>query len=110
MSAPAFTPGPWRIAKRGEDEAFYVVERDEPNEPSRHAYRVAHVLDYNELQQNTANACLIAAAPDLYEALDRINVAACYASEEDTDAREAVLLHIGELARAALAKAQGAQS
>ena len=69
MSAPAFSPGPWRIAKRGEDEAFYVVERDEPNEPSRHAYRVAHVLDYNELQQNAANACLIAAAPELFEAL-----------------------------------------
>jgi len=72
VSAPAFSPGPWRIAKRGEDEAFYIVERDEPNEPSRHAYRVAHVLDYNEYQQNAANARLIAAAPELFEALDEM--------------------------------------
>lgn len=107
MSAPAFTPGPWRIAKRGEDEAFYVVERDEPNEPSRHAYRVAHVLDYNELQQNAANACLIAAAPDLVEALDEMlrefGVDGHGAEFEDGECR------VVDRARAALAKAQGAQ-
>lgn len=108
MSAPAFTPGPWRIAKRGEDEAFYVVERDEPNEPSRHAYRVAHVLDYNELQQNAANACLIAAAPDLVEALDEMlrefGVDGHGAEFEDGECM------VVDRARAALAKAQGAQS
>lgn len=105
MSAPAFTPGPWRIAKRGEDEAFYVVERDEPNEPSRHAYRVAHVLDYNELQQNAANACLIAAAPDLVEALDEMlrefGVDGHGAEFEDGECR------VVDRARAALAAATG---
>lgn len=100
MSAPAFTPGPWQYLRS-------------PSGPIRvgpsHNCTVA-VAPFPPTGDQEANACLIAAAPDLYEALDRINVAACYASEEDTDAREAVLLHIGELARAALAKAQGAQS
>ncbi len=125
MSAPAFTPGPWRIAKRGEDEAFYVVERDEPNEPSRHAYRVAHVLDYNELQQNAANACLIAAAPDLYAALSNLLADLAPIVNEfhnskvngawppapgDARALASELTRISVPARAALAKAQGAQS
>jgi hypothetical protein len=111
VSAPAFTPGPWRIAKRGEDEAFYVVERDEPNEPSRHAYRVAHVLDYNELQQNAANACLIAAAPDLYAALaallpavdDEIEQRKFSGNDEDWSGLE----RLSSAAHAALAAAKG---
>ena len=113
MSAPAFTPGPWRIAKRGEDEAFYVVERDEPNEPSRHAYRVAHVLDYNELQQNAANARLIAAAPDLFAALysllDFEEPDSILDQQTDVRLREERAAAVGA-AHAALAKAQGAQS
>ena len=44
---------------------------------------------------------------DLYKAaLDQINVAACYASEEDPGAVREALLHIGELARAALKGSQ----
>lgn len=35
----------------------------------------------------------------LRAALDMINMLACYASEEDTDSREQVLLQIGKLAR-----------
>lgn len=40
----------------------------------------------------------------LLAALDKVNMAACYGSEEDTskEARDFVLLHIGETARAAL--------
>ena len=39
----------------------------------------------------------------LEAALRQINTLACYASEENTDAREAALLEIGKLARANLA-------
>lgn len=41
----------------------------------------------------------------LVEALERINEYACYASEENTDAREAMLLRIGETARSAISTA-----
>lgn len=50
-----------------------------------------------------ANAALIAAAPRLHAALEKINALACYASEENTDFRETALLEIGATARAALA-------
>ena len=96
MSAPAFTPGPWITVHQPEDGGAFHID----------SYAGLHIAQtIGGLVGEQANACLIAAAPDLYAALDRINVAACYASEEDTDAREAVLLHIGELAHAALAKA-----
>lgn len=41
----------------------------------------------------------------LVVALEKINTMACYASEEDTESREGVLLMIGDTARAALASA-----
>lgn len=43
----------------------------------------------------------------MHKALDEINMLACYASEENTDAREAVLLKIGEVARWGIANAEG---
>ena len=52
-----------------------------------------------------AEAALISAvdARDaLIEELNVIHQMACYASEEDTDSREKVLLNIGERARAAI--------
>ena len=48
-----------------------------------------------------------AARAELKEAKDKfelINIHACYASEENTDSREAVLLEIGRLARAFIAR------
>jgi hypothetical protein len=54
------------------------------------------------------NARLIAAAPELLEALDRINQWCCYATEEDTAARLMALQQIGVHARNAIAKATGA--
>lgn len=44
---------------------------------------------------------------DLLKALKHINSAACYASEVATETREAMLLHIGQTARAAIAKVEG---
>lgn len=51
-----------------------------------------------------AHAAALDQVKVLYEALDEINMMACYASEEDTDSREAMLLKIGETARAAIAQ------
>jgi hypothetical protein len=57
-----------------------------------------------------ANARLIAAAPELLEALNKINDWACFASEEDIAARLMALQQIGVHARAAIAKATGEQA
>ena len=58
-------------------------------------------------EEAEANAALIAAAPDLYAALTKINEWACFASEEDVSARLMALQQIGLHARAAIAKAEG---
>ena len=42
---------------------------------------------------------------ELLEALERIDAMACYASEENTDAKDDMLLSIGKHARAAIARA-----
>ncbi len=41
--------------------------------------------------------------------LEKINLAACYASEDATEMREALLLEIGKIARAAIAAAEAAK-
>jgi hypothetical protein len=64
------TPGPWFYTQEGKD-AFGIVERDG-----------ASILHMQALQNSTgashleANARLIAAAPDLLDALDRLIFAA----------------------------------
>jgi hypothetical protein len=60
--------------------------------------------------RNEADAQLICAAPDLLSALEKINEWACFASEEDINARLMALQQIGMHARAAIAKATGSQS
>ena len=59
-------------------------------------------------EEGIAIANLIAAAPELLEALNKINDWACFASEEDIAARLMALQQIGVHARAAIAKATGA--
>lgn len=54
-----------------------------------------------------ANARLIAAAPELYEALDRIATRASYAPHDDPEKASAEFSKIMNLAHAALAKARG---
>lgn len=60
--------------------------------------------EYTELKENEANACLLAAAPEMYEALERFllayegGTAASSVQQQDEDA---------VFAKAALAKARG---
>lgn len=56
-------------------------------------------------EEREANARLIAAAPDLLEALNRINEWCCFATEEDISARLMALQQIGQAAREAIEKA-----
>jgi len=60
MKAIQHTPGPWHIGKRAADVAIYGHKGEE----------VAKILDFfNDDEENKANACLIAAAPELLAAL-----------------------------------------
>ena len=93
------TPGPWRMGKRAYDRAIYGQQGAE----------VASMLDlFHTPAESLANARLIAAAPDLLEALSYIE-AVCRAkggsinsTVDLADCRE-----FASIARAAIAKAEG---
>jgi hypothetical protein len=125
MSAPAFTPGPWRVD--GDDEGCDGVPYIEIATGESSTYHViAHVQptfkqgqtlsddDWSLEASDEANAHLIAAAPELYDALEKA-LAALDADVEGAplDNREGRLAQawlrgiFGESARAALRKARG---
>ena len=97
MSAP-FTPGPWAI----DYPAIYSMEKGE------RVGRVASVsISYKDTATYEANARLIAAAPDLFEALDALNDhwngVGDYDNSPDDEAR------LQAKVSGALAKARGEQ-
>jgi len=103
MTTPSHTPGPWKVAGRygkysdeitdanGQAIAWVFTRKADPQ-------IVTGVLDSPEGQ---ANASLIAAAPELLEALEQ---AADYLAEFFEEGREHRVI---KLADAAIAKAEG---
>ena len=92
------TPGPWRVVNKPRLSSLEVYAGDTAIcELWRRADRAAE----------HATAQLIAAAPDLLEALKAINEAACYVTEEDPSNQRMGLLLIGTIARDVIAKAEG---
>lgn len=87
----AYTPGPWRIANT-ESALLQINDQDRRS--------VAQVWDWPEMQ---ANAALIAAAPELVEALQAFE--AWIQSADYGMPAEHRLDKARELSRAALAKA-----
>lgn len=87
------TPGPWRVSeKRGE----LIDIRHENNEPGAMSLNLAQVVARQSwLKEAEANARLIAAAPELLEALQII----CFFEDISSTQRE--------IAEAAIAKATG---
>lgn len=88
MSAPAWTPGPWRDGQDGNTRVYG------PDGMGEHSGLIATVF------KGRANARLIAAAPDLAEALEELLF-------EDSDKSEVDRVVTRVKARAALAKAHG---
>lgn len=95
MSAPKHTPGPWRVGIS--KHTVYQVAAPE--------LRIALCSDLEEKggrEAEKANARLIAAAPDLLEALRLQRCSQCTPSEPDEDVCDACRAR-----RAAIAKAEG---
>jgi hypothetical protein len=95
VSAPQFTPGPWdtniaRLSDGSINVVHVVGERDRVS--------LAQLAHHGE-EQTIANASLIAAAPELYEALtwalgrltDTRNIAPSIVDAEEIQERELVL-------------------
>ena len=97
-AAPKFTPAPWHVRTGDEAKTVYAVTPADEELPICTAHH-----QYVEDAEYDANASLIAAAPELYEALEAIERAIhdrnYFAIESAFDA--------GGFARAALAKARG---
>ena len=93
MSQPKFTPGPWRYASRNVNEIMTTF----------HGVQIGRSYIDVATENEKADAHLVAAAPELYEALDEVFAASC--PEVPGSAGSPL-----EKARAALAKARGEQS
>ncbi|HUH49354.1 MAG TPA: hypothetical protein VLZ56_05800 [Mycoplana sp.] len=92
MSGAGFTPGPWIAQRTVAPRGWNIEARDG-------TYTVAIARDGSGLPQNAANARLIAAAPELLEALKRCRFDSLNMSLVDLD-----------FCRAAIAKATGVTS
>lgn len=108
MSETKFTPGPWFA------NGHEVLAPDDGDEDPWSVALASPCRGYPN-DQSRANARLIAAAPEMYEALDFLSA---HARERVSDAPEwrdddtvQIVVTIGDLrrARAALAKARGDQ-
>lgn len=94
MSTPKHTPGPWETLTFSNHELqtdFAMVK----------VGRRVHMVGHSE--EDKANARLIAAAPDLLEALQEVSETFNESWREGSTQRR-----LGDLARAAIAKAGGA--
>lgn len=101
-----FTPGPWHVGKKDHPVGYFpVYARTGVTKISRIAKTDSHEVGFgiSEAEQR-ANAHLIAAAPDLYEALNRIYNKLLIS---DRDGESHISEKDGEMARTALAKARG---
>lgn len=96
-----FTPYPWKVLEIAGSDDVYGVYADAEN-----AFVALTVSGPNK----EANARLISAAPELYEALE--NVLKAMETDEDAEPQQSWLDNLyrsADVARAALAKARGEQ-
>lgn len=66
MSEPKFMPGPWRVEVLGKDCLSVIIYADK-GRPIASLYHERY-----KLSEQRANAALIAAAPEMYEMLDKL--------------------------------------
>ena len=99
MSAPQFTPGPWKLTSISQDTGAIGICKDRIMIAEVHnGYSFMDVVQQKHPKEQFANAYLIETAPELYEALLQVRHGAEYPDE------------LGDIIYAALAKARGEQS
>lgn len=99
---PKFTSGPWRVRDSGPQfcsltpgSKMFVLEQSSPDE-LHIGFACSWINDPEDAIEAKANAHLLAAAPDLYEALANL----------ENDAGQ-IPEHAWQMVQAALAKARG---
>ena len=99
-----FTKGPWTLLELSHPGRVYqdYAVNGQPDG----CYLVATVSNWNGADQNKANAHLIAAAPDLYEALEELEGLVSLAEWKDEDGYP-FMHQAARRAWEALAKARG---
>jgi hypothetical protein len=109
-----FTPGPWQSQHEFDSEGLMQIigNVDGPDDGQYHYTRVCIVDDNTNDGEAAANAHLIAAAPELYEALQKIADSHIPDAPSDSVGDELVWAqrHVGKLrgfAERALRKARG---
>lgn len=99
------TPGPWRAIGTGSEGYGVFPEVDVSRE-----HRITNVarVTSGTLEQCKANAALIAAAPDLLAACEKVATASKFEPiGYDRDALEKIVLEIRGIMSAVIAKAKG---
>ena len=115
MTEAKFTPGPWDISKVGyihKNGVMHPLSVDESRLEGESwiAMRKRLAPEFGEREAEAeANAHLIAAAPELYEALENLSGLFGTLITYDSDKHKAIADDV-QAARAALAKARGDRS
>ena len=106
MRDTKFTPGPWAQVPQSNGSVMIARRHETGKQLSPHGLRlVCNVLVRgSSMSEDDANAHLIAAAPEMYEALERI-YGRLLMSERDGDAH--ITEEDGAMVEAALRKARG---
>jgi len=109
MILTVFTPGPWIEAGPGLNGKMIhidsvVTDRDDPGDLGDD---ICILPPYNDEETNVANARLIAAAPDMYAALSKIQFLFACDDEGLAQPTPAQWLEASKMIDAAIAKAEG---
>jgi hypothetical protein len=98
-----FTPGPWHLTQSDKEGAYYGISANHPTRPGMKFELAAIHEGFNE-GEDKANARLIAAAPELLQALKQARL---LLEHEGLHQDEAWSVFIGNVLNPAIAKAEG---
>lgn len=104
---PKFTPGPWNVREQGEKygtKAPLVVLNNACT------CAVAEIYSTDRLKNSESNARLIAAAPEMYEALNSALQSLAYAAEVLEAPKQSTMREKVETIRTLLSKINGGES